>query len=178
MSNELLLRRLPAPGAGASASSNGGAAGITPQLGGGGSSAADSAPELRLAVAEGQPRSVAVALLAGCWFLCIGTAAGELLYMPLSWAPGSGGLRVGPGRRLTVGISGVSLQSVPGRAGLPAHVYAQSDQGLCLGARREASEQGAAFTPQDHFHVVIIRDEHTSNTYQIRLRNLYSSIHA
>lgn len=50
--------------------------------------------------------------------------------------------QVGPGRRVAVGSSGVALQSVPGRAGRPAHVYALSDQGMCLRPHPAACDQG------------------------------------
>ena len=51
-------------------------------------------PSLKYAVTGGQPRSVVGALLAGHWFLCVGTAAGDLLYMQLL-PGGDGRLQVG-----------------------------------------------------------------------------------
>ena len=106
--------------------------------------ASTSSADMRLRVPGGQARSAVVASLAGRTFLCVGTAAGDLLYVPLEH-DGSGSLRAGPGRLVTVGISGVALESVPARAGGPAHVYAQSDQALCLRARQHVSpDTGAA----------------------------------
>ena len=127
VTNELLLRRLSHGTA--STSDNG----------------STSPADMRLRVPGGQARSAVVASLAGGTFLCVGTAAGDLLYVPLE-PDGSGSLRAGVGRLVTVGISGVALESVPARAGGPAHVYAQSDQALCLRARQHAPTDSGAET--------------------------------
>ena len=127
VTNELLLRRLSHGAASTSA-----AAGPTA----GDDSGIESA-DVRLRVPGSLPRSAVTASLAGHTFLCVGTAAGDLLYLPLE-PDGSGSLRTGRARLVTVGISGVALESVPARAGAPAHVYAQSDQALCLRVRPEA----------------------------------------
>ena len=127
VTNELLLRRL----------SHGGAS--TSETG------STSTADMRLHVPGGQARSAVVASLAGRTFLCVGTAAGDLLYVPLE-PDGSGSLRAGPSRLVTVGTSGVSLESVPAHAGCPAYVYAQSDQALCLRARQHASPDTGAGT--------------------------------
>jgi len=129
VTNELLLRRLSNDMASTSTADASGSAAD-------GSSAGETA-DVRLTVPGSLPRSVAVASLAGHTFLCVGTAAGDLIYLPLE-PDGPGSLRLGPGRLVTVGISGVAVEFVPARDGAPAHVYAQADQAVCLRVRAEA----------------------------------------
>ena len=137
MTNELLLRRL----------SNGTASTSTAATtaGSGTDSNSTAGPaDVRLRVPGSLARSAVTATLAGHTFLCVGTAAGDLLYLPLK-PDGTGSLRLGPARLVTVGISGVAVESVPARAGAPAHVYAQSDQAVCLRVRAEAPSDAGVF---------------------------------
>ena len=135
VTNELLLRRLSHDMASTSRA-------VAPGPAADNSSATEAA-DVRLRVPGSLPRSVAVASFAGHTFLCIGTAAGDLIYLPLE-PDGPGCLRLGTGRLMTVGISGVAVEFVPARAGAPAHVYAQSDQAVCLRVRAEALSAGGA----------------------------------
>ncbi len=129
VTNELLLRRLSNDMASTSTAHASGSAAASSRAGG--------TADVRLRMPGSLPRSVAVASLAGHTFLCVGTAAGDLLYLPLE-PDGPGSLRLGPGRLVTVGISGVAVEFVPARDGAPAHVYAQADQAVCLRVRAEA----------------------------------------
>ena len=130
VTNELLLRRLSNGMASASAID-------VSSIAADSNSPSEAADLVRLRVPGSLPRHVAIASLAGHTFLYVGTAAGDLLYLPVE-PDGSGSLRLGPGRLVTVGISGVAVEFVPARDGAPAHVYAQSDQAVCLRVRVDA----------------------------------------